>query len=262
MDRNLTATLLLAGVGVIAVAGLTVALDGDQVRSTTAAGAQVAPVTSQVHGDADHQGLGQGQRQGLGQGDGNGNGQGGGNGNGRSQGGGTGGHGSGEQDQSHAADVPAAVPGATISTEVAEVLAFMAEEEKLARDVYTLAKVAYPDARVFANISRSESTHMSEVQVLLERYDVTDPTEGNGPGEFADDALQNLFDDLADRVDDSRDAAVQVGVDVEVRDIADLRQALDLDAPADVTAVLGNLLAGSERHLAAFQRNGGTIDGA
>jgi hypothetical protein len=154
------------------------------------------------------------------------------------------------------------VPGATISTEVAEVLAFMAEEEKLARDVYTLAKVAYPDARVFANISRSESTHMSEVQVLLERYDVTDPTEGNGPGEFADDALQNLFDDLADRVDDSRDAAVQVGVDVEVRDIADLRQALDLDAPADVTAVLGNLLAGSERHLAAFQRNGGTIDGA
>ena len=38
-------------------------------------------------------------------------------------------------------------------------------------------------------------------------------------------------------------------------DIADLEQALELEAPADVTAVLQNLLAGSERHLAAFERN-------
>ena len=53
-----------------------------------------------------------------------------------------------------------------------------------------------------------------------------------------------------------------MGVDVEVKDIADLEEAMELDAPADVTAVLGNLLAGSKRHLAAFQRNGGTISRA
>ncbi len=85
------------------------------------------------------------------------------------------------------------------------------------------------------------------------------PTEGNGPGEFEDKSLQRIYDDLAVRVDDSRQAAAQVGVDVEVTDIADLKEAMELKAPADVTAVLGNLLAGSERHLAAFQRNGGTV---
>jgi len=97
------------------------------------------------------------------------------------------------------------------------------------------------------------------VQVLLERYAVADPTEGNKPGEFDDDSLQALYNDLAERVDDSREAAAQVGVAIEVKDIADLKEAMTLEAPADVTAVLGNLLAGSERHLAAFQRNGGTI---
>ena len=184
-----------------------------------------------------------GQGQGNGQGRGNGNGQGG-------------------QQESHAEDVPAAVPGATITEEVALELTFMVEEEKLARDVYELAKEAWPDARVFANINRSESTHMSEVQVLLERYGVDDPTKGNPAGVFEDDGLQALYNDLADRVGASREAAAQVGVDVEVKDIADLEEAMELDAPADVTAVLGNLLAGSERHLAAFQRNGGTISRA
>ena len=49
MDRNLTATLLLAGVGVVAVAGLTVALDGNEGPSTTAVVAKAAPVASEVH---------------------------------------------------------------------------------------------------------------------------------------------------------------------------------------------------------------------
>lgn len=53
----------------------------------------------------------------------------------------------------------------------------------------------------------------------------------------------------------SRDQAVQAGILVEVADIADLKDALTMKAPSDVRTVLGNLLAGSQRHLAAFQRN-------
>jgi hypothetical protein len=131
--------------------------------------------------------------------------------------------------------------------------------ETRARVVYALARAAHPDARVFANINRAESTHMSEIQVLLERYDVDDPTERTDVGEFEDPDLQSLYNELADLVGESREAAAQVGVEIEVKDIADLKEAMRLDAPADVTAVLGNLLAGSERHLAAFKRNGGTV---
>jgi hypothetical protein len=268
MDRNTTGALLLAGVGVLGVAGLTVALDGSEGASTTAIAAQAAPVSPDEHTATAGQGNGWGQGQRIGNGPGqgqrigNGPGQGQGNGNGQGYGqgaNGSGTHGQGGQQESHAEDVPATVPGATITKDVAEQLAFMVEEEKLAHDVYALAMGAHPDARVFANINRSESTHMSEVQVLLDRYSVKDPTKGNEPGEFEDESLQALYNELAERVDDSREAAAQVGVDIEVKDIADLKEAMTLDAPADVTAVLGNLLAGSERHLAAFQRNGGTI---
>jgi hypothetical protein len=73
-------------------------------------------------------------------------------------------------------------------------------------------------------------------------------------GKFADADLQALYDKLAGQVAESRDDAIQAGITVEQADIADLREALGLSAPSDVTTVLNNLLAGSNRHLAAFQR--------
>lgn len=164
------------------------------------------------------------------------------------------GRGAGNQNATHALDVPAAVPGAKVSTQVAEELAFMVQEEKLARDVYALAKSRYSD-RVFANIYNSETRHMAELRVLLDRYHLTDPTAGVAAGKFSDDGLQALYNKLAAQVRKSRDDAVKAGIAVETRDIADLEDALKLTAPSDVTTVLKNLLAGSQRHLAAFQRN-------
>jgi hypothetical protein len=154
----------------------------------------------------------------------------------------------------HGSDIPAAVPNATISAEVADMLAFMLEEEKLARDVYALAIDEYGD-RVFVNINRSESNHMAELQVLLNRYDIADPTVGTVPGHYSEEELTAMYADLAAQVDTDRAGAIEAGIAVETADIADLKAALELAAPADVTGVLENLLAGSERHLAAFQRN-------
>ena len=165
--------------------------------------------------------------------------------------------GSGRQGSSaatHGSDIPDAVANAKISTEVADMLAFMVQEEKLARDVYALAIDEYGD-RVFVNINRSESNHMAELQVLLDRYDVADPTDNTVPGEFVEDELTGMYADLAAQVATDRAGAIEAGVVVETADIADLKDALELAAPADVTAVLENLLSGSERHLAAFQRN-------
>jgi hypothetical protein len=133
-------------------------------------------------------------------------------------------------------------------------LTFMVQEEKLARDVYALATDEYGD-RVFVNINRAESNHMAELQVLLDRYDVTDPTANAALGRFADEELTGMYADLQAQVATDRAGAIAAGIAIETADIADLKDALELRAPADVTAVLENLLAGSERHLAAFQRN-------
>lgn len=133
-------------------------------------------------------------------------------------------------------------------------LGFMVQEEQLARDVYALAIDEYGD-RVFVNINRAESNHMAEVQVLLDRYQVADPTRGAESGDYSDKELSVMYVDLAAQVGTDRAGAIDAGIAVETADIADLKDALKLTAPSDVTTVLKNLLAGSQRHLAAFQRN-------
>lgn len=179
----------------------------------------------------------------------------GGSGNGAS-GIGRGSGGGGPRGSGHHPDLPAAAPGATVSADVAEQLTYLVEEEKLAGDVYALAQSLY-GARVFTTIARAEDAHADEVRVLLDRYDVTDPTVGAYPGEFTDSDLQALYDQLAERVRTSVADAVSAGILIEQTDIADLQALLEeADLPADVRAVAENLLAGSQRHLSAFQRQG------
>ena len=49
-----------------------------------------------------------------------------------------------------------------------------------------------------------------------------------------------------------------MGVELEQRDIADLTKSIAADLPADVDTVFGQLLKGSQNHLAAYQR---AVDG-
>jgi hypothetical protein len=245
MSRRTAAAAAIAAVGVIAVAGAAVAATG--------------PGMGYGNGYGNGNGNGRGTAVGSPLHDGSGGAFGGWGRAGGSAGRGAGGQGLGARGQgssaaTHGSDIPAAVPNATISADVAHMLAFMVQEEKLARDVYALAIDAYGD-RVFVNINRSESNHMAELQVLLDRYDVPDPTANAVSGRFAEDELTAMYAGLADKVGTDRAGAIDAGIAVETADIADLKDALELTAPADVTAVLENLLAGSERHLAAFQRN-------
>lgn len=153
--------------------------------------------------------------------------------------------------------IPAALMGATsasaatLSDETVDMLQYMVAEEKLARDVYTVLGATY-DSRVFTTIARSESRHMSSVRMLLDRYDISDPTLGDAAGHFDDPTLQALYDDLVEKGLTSITAAAEVGITIEKVDIADLDEALDTTSAADITRVLSNLRSGSENHLAAF----------
>ncbi|MDN3027124.1 DUF2202 domain-containing protein [Streptomyces sp. S.PB5] len=131
-------------------------------------------------------------------------------------------------------------------------LADMAEEEKLAHDLYTAFAARY-DVHVFERIAAAETSHLSAVRTLLDRYDVTDPTAGKPAGEFTDPAVQATYDRLLKQGEDSLSGALKAGRTVETEDIAALKKALSgLTAP-DTRQVYTNLLAASERHLAAFE---------
>lgn len=144
--------------------------------------------------------------------------------------------------------VAATLPAATKAS-----LIFMVEEEKLARDVYTTL-YAKTGLRQFANISKAEQTHMDLMKGLLKTYGIKDPTIGKAVGKFNSAALTALYKKLIADGSLSLVAALNAGIAVEEKDIADVKMILKTKLPDDVKYVMDRLIAGSYNHLAAFTR--------
>jgi hypothetical protein len=149
---------------------------------------------------------------------------------------------------------PAGLPAQGTLTEPQQAtLAAMAQEEKLAHDLYVAFATRY-DATVFDRIAVSETQHLTIVRTLLDRYGLADPTAGMAVGQFSDPTVQATYDRLLGQGQADEAAALRVGQTVEQTDIDDLRAAQNgLTAP-DVMQVYENLLQASQHHLAAFQR--------
>ena len=141
-------------------------------------------------------------------------------------------------------------PEYEISEEQIADLEFMYEEEKLARDLYARLSEEW-NLRAFENISQSESRHMEALAALFDKYDLEKPA--SKPGEYNNSELAEAYDEFLARGLESEAAALELGKDLEMKDIADLEEVM-VDAPEDFKAVYANLKAGSENHLTAFDR--------
>jgi hypothetical protein len=145
-----------------------------------------------------------------------------------------------------------------IAPDVAEKLAFIREQEKLAHDVYAYFDAFYetrePGANVFGRIADSEARHEAAVLKLLVSYGLPDPAYVE-PGKFQDLALQDLYDTLITVGELGVIEALGTGVVIEQKDLDDLVAAIELSlAYPDIVQVYSNLLASSENHLAAFDK--------
>ena len=129
-------------------------------------------------------------------------------------------------------------------------LVFMYQEEKLARDVYTYFSKIY-DLKVFGNIAKSEENHMEQIETLLKAYKI--PVPKLKAGEFSDKELKVLYDKLIQQGKTSEKEALKVGILIEDKDIADLKEKIK-NSPDDIKFVYSNLLKGSENHKKAFSK--------
>ncbi|MBK7871984.1 MAG: DUF2202 domain-containing protein [Saprospiraceae bacterium] len=146
-------------------------------------------------------------------------------------------------------------PKQTLSDTEKASLAFMREEELLARDIYTELYKRY-SLPVFNNIANSEQTHTEAVLVLLERYELDDPAENHTTGIFVDQTLQTLYNTLLARGLENEVEALKVGALVEEVDIKDLKiQLAEKVDNQDIIYVYENLMKGSRNHLRAFVKN-------
>jgi len=132
-------------------------------------------------------------------------------------------------------------------------LLFMREEEKLARDVY-LTLFEKWGTPVFANIATSEQQHMDAMLILLNTYKLPDPAAATVVGEFVNTELQELYDALIQRGNQSVLKALKVGGIIEETDIEDINAAIETSRLAKIDSVYENLLEGSYNHLRAFAK--------
>ncbi len=141
-----------------------------------------------------------------------------------------------------------------LNTQQIQALSFIVQEEKLARDVYG---VMYATRWInkFDNILNAEENHQTLVANILTAYGIINPNDGKSAWQFEDKELQTLYTNLIDQWKQSSNAAIQAGITIEQKDIADIQDMMWLfEWYDDIQNVLQKLLDGSQRHLAAFSQ--------
>jgi hypothetical protein len=133
-----------------------------------------------------------------------------------------------------------------------DMLLYMKDEEKLARDVYYALYDTWK-ALPFSNISKAEEQHMNAVISLLELYG-SEETAVKDPGQFDNSAFETLYDELVEAGSESVAGAFKVGALIEELDIRDLQERLEETSNANIELVFNNLMKGSRNHLRAFNR--------
>ncbi len=132
-------------------------------------------------------------------------------------------------------------------------LILMREEEKLARDVYTVLGEKW-GLKIFSNIASAEQTHTDAVKALLDRYDIDDPVKNDDIGVYTSDKISGLFKDLTEIGDKSLLDALIVGATIEDLDIDDLNKLISGTDNSDIASVYEYLNRGSRNHMRAFIR--------
>jgi len=130
-----------------------------------------------------------------------------------------------------------------------DALLYMLEEEKLARDTYTYLDSKYSNTP-FGNIKKSEQSHMNAIENLLIKANENPTILPSGV--FANQDLQNLYNQLTTEGSLSLIKALQVGATIEDLDIVDLEKYKATTTNTSILNVFNSLQCASRNHLRSF----------
>ncbi len=122
----------------------------------------------------------------------------------------------------HIPELAGAIP---LNTREAETLVLMREDEKLARDVYHAFYTYWRQASWLEAMQRRQA-RMNRIASLLQQYELPDPLPDTRPGSFPSPELAELYTQLVKRGAQSYIDAVDVCIQIEQLDIADLQAAI------------------------------------
>ena len=155
---------------------------------------------------------------------------------------------------------------ANLTYEQKYALAYMWNEEKMAKDLYLALNDLYSNKTLYNIGSKSETQHEASVENLAKAYDLNLTNLNNfkyhfdanelakyGRGKFFVSEVQETYNKLYEKGSKSLVDALEVGCMVEVTDINDLDKWLDVvkDQPV-IVSVFEHLRSGSYNHYWAF----------
>ncbi len=158
------------------------------------------------------------------------------------------------------------IPASDLTNEQKHTLAYMWNEERLARDMYLSLNELTPSKTLFNIATNAETQHVLAVEDLIQKYDlnifntvdysggyVAQDLAAYESGQYSIEALYDLHNLLYDKGSASLQDALEVGCLVEVTDINDLDADLALvEGVEDITIVFENLRQGSYSHYWSF----------
>ena len=147
-------------------------------------------------------------------------------------------------------------------------LAYMWNEEKLAKDIYLALNAIYTHQTLYNIATRSETRHEEAVEQLVQKYDINitnlkdytisyseEELRALGAGEYAVPEVQELYNTLYAKGSQSLQDALEVGCMVEVTDVEDLNKYIAIaDGKEDLVSTFEFLRKGSYNHYWAFDR--------
>ncbi len=138
---------------------------------------------------------------------------------------------------------------------------YMLEEEKLAKDVYLFMEEKW-GTQIFDNISQAEIKHQAMMQMLAldDGIKIPESVKLDLKGQFQDERLQIIYNQLIKEGSVSRKDALIVGAKIEELDIRDLNASLANTLNPKITETYQRLRQASGNHLRAFVRNLNKMD--
>jgi hypothetical protein len=134
-------------------------------------------------------------------------------------------------------------------------LAYMYDEERLAKELYLAIYAKQPVKQLYNIASRAEGRHIDAVNTLAQKYGVATPPQQTG--RYQHPEIQNLFNELYSKGIRSQRDALEVGCMAEVVDIDDLNKYIGQAQQANAQDVLQTftfLRKGSYNHYWAFDK--------
>ena len=144
-------------------------------------------------------------------------------------------------------------PTTELTEDQKEMLFFIYEEWKLARDVYMSLGKIHKNEDTFSLMQMIEQNHMDLARDICNTYGVeTSSVYESMIGKFDSPVLQTLYDSCIETGSRSRLDALEVCEFIELTNIEDLGQA-SIGMPNDVVSVYNNLKKGNLNQLEFLQ---------